>query len=136
MNYCYEPSSCMRAKSLQWCMTASLWTASLLCPRDWPGKNTGNTGVSCPALHQGTFPNQGWNPHLFASPELAGRFFTASATWEARCTVGDNKRNKILVLAFGEFMDAGKKRSLNKSLSPSPPCPLPLYYKIGRISSP
>ena len=52
----------MRAKSLQWCLT--------LCdPRycsppgssvhgDSPGKNT---GVSCRALLQGVFPNQGWN---------------------------------------------------------------------------
>ena len=52
----------MRAKSLQWCLT--------LCdPRycsppgssvhgDSPGKNT---GVSCHALLQGVFPNQGWN---------------------------------------------------------------------------
>ena len=37
-----------------------------------PGKNT---GVGCHALLQGIFPTQGSNPHLLASPALAGRFF-------------------------------------------------------------
>ena len=35
--------------------------ARLLCPWDFPGKNT---GVSCHALLQGIFPVQGSNPHL------------------------------------------------------------------------
>ena len=38
----------------------ALWTR-LLCPWDSPGKNT---GVSCHALLQGTFPTQGLNLHL------------------------------------------------------------------------
>ena len=33
----------------------------LLCPWDFPGKNT---GVGCHFLLQGIFPAQGWNPHL------------------------------------------------------------------------
>ena len=33
----------------------------LLCPWDFPGKNT---GVRCHALLQGIFPTQGWNPCL------------------------------------------------------------------------
>ena len=33
----------------------------LLCPWDFPGKNT---GVGCHALLQGIFPTQGSNPHL------------------------------------------------------------------------
>ena len=37
----------------------------------------------CHALLQEIFPTQGSNPHLFTSPALAGKFFTASATWEA-----------------------------------------------------
>ena len=35
--------------------------ASLLCPWDSPGKNT---GVCCHALLQGIFPTQGLNPNL------------------------------------------------------------------------
>ena len=35
--------------------------ASLLCPGNSPGKNT---GVGCHALLQGIFPTQGWNPGL------------------------------------------------------------------------
>ena len=33
----------------------------LLCPWDFPGRNT---GVGCHCLLQGTFPTQGWNPGL------------------------------------------------------------------------
>ena len=62
---------------------ATLWTIlpARLCPWDSPGKNT---GVGCFALLQGIFPMQGLNPHLSASPALAGRFFTTSTTWEAQ----------------------------------------------------
>ena len=38
-----------------------LWPARLLCPWDFPGKNT---GVGCHFLLQGTFPTQGSNLHL------------------------------------------------------------------------
>ena len=38
-----------------------LQPASLLCPWDSPGKNT---GVGCYALIQRIFPTQGWNPGL------------------------------------------------------------------------
>ena len=37
-------------------MDRSLQPARLLCPWDFPGKNT---GVSCHSLLQGTFPTQG-----------------------------------------------------------------------------
>ena len=49
------------------------WTVAprLLCPWDFPGKNT---GVGCHALVQGIFLTQGSNPRV--SPTLAGRFFT------------------------------------------------------------
>ena len=40
---------------------ATLWTASLLCPWDSPGKNT---EVVCCVLLQGIFPTQGSNLHL------------------------------------------------------------------------
>ena len=38
-----------------------LWPARLLCPWDFPGKNT---GVGCHALLQGIFLTQGSNPSL------------------------------------------------------------------------
>ena len=47
-----------------------LWPARLLCPWDFPGKNSGG---GYHFLLQGTFPTQGSKP---ASPSLAGGFFT------------------------------------------------------------
>ena len=54
-----------------WCLVAQscptllwphgLWPARLLCPRDFPGKNT---GMRCHFLLQGIFPTQGLNPSL------------------------------------------------------------------------
>ena len=38
-----------------------LMPTRLLCPWDFPGKNT---GVGCHFLLQGIFPTQGWNPGL------------------------------------------------------------------------
>ena len=68
------------AKSLQLCLTLlrphGLQPARLLCPWDSPGRNA---GVGCHALLQEIFPTQGSNLHLL-SPELAGGFFTTSAT--------------------------------------------------------
>ena len=58
-----------------------LYTARLLCPWDFPGKNT---GVSCHFLLQEDLPDPGIKPVSLASPALAGRFFTTCATWEAR----------------------------------------------------
>ena len=48
-----------------------LQPAKLLCPWEFPGKNT---GVGCHSLLQGIFPTQGIKP---ASPALAGGFFTS-----------------------------------------------------------
>ena len=47
-------------------LSEALWPhglrpARLLCPWDSPGKNT---GAGCHAVLQGTFPTQGWKPHL------------------------------------------------------------------------
>ena len=73
----------VHGKSLQLCPTLCDPTdcspARLLCPWDFPGKNT---GVNCQAFPQGIFPAQGSNPCLM-SPALAGGFFTTSTTWEA-----------------------------------------------------
>ena len=54
-----------------------LESCTLLCPWDFPGKNT---GVGCDFLLQGIFLTQE-DP---ASPALAGEFFTHCATWEDR----------------------------------------------------
>ena len=69
---------CGHARLLQLCPTLC-WPAKLLCPWDFPGKNT---GVGCHAFLQGIFPTQGSNLCLM-SPASAGMFFTTSATWEA-----------------------------------------------------
>ena len=53
--------------------------ARLLCPWNFPGKNTGG---GCHFLLQGIFPTQGSEPRSLVSPALAGRFFHC-ATWEA-----------------------------------------------------
>ena len=52
------------------------------CPWNSPGKNT---EVSCHFLLQEIFLSQGSNPHLLhlLMRELAGRFFTTRAAWEA-----------------------------------------------------
>ena len=38
-----------------------LWPSRLLCPWNFPGRNT---GVGCHSLFQGFFPTQGWNLSL------------------------------------------------------------------------
>ena len=59
----------------------TLWYATdcsrLLCPWDFPGKNT---GAGCHFLLQGNVPNPGIGPASPVSPALAGGFW---ATWEA-----------------------------------------------------
>ena len=61
-----------------------LWPTRLLCPWNFPGKNT---GARCHFLLQGIFPTQGFNPHLFPSPALVGGFFTTvlpgNGTWKS-----------------------------------------------------
>ena len=53
---CAQSLSCVQ-------LFATPWTGAhqLLCPWDFPGKNT---EVGCHALLQGIFPTQGSNPHL------------------------------------------------------------------------
>ena len=61
----------------------------LLCLWDSPDKNT---GVGFHALLQGIFLTQGSKPMSLKSPALVGRFFAASATWEAQ----RNKTSRFL----------------------------------------
>ena len=63
--------------------------ARLLCPRDFPGKNT---GVGCRFLLQGIFPTQRSNLCLLHLPVLTHGFFTTSATWETPVTVSLNSK--------------------------------------------
>ena len=49
-----------------------LWPARLLCPWDFPGKNT---GVGCHFLLQGIFLTQGLNTGLLNVSCTAGKFF-------------------------------------------------------------
>ena len=51
-----QPLSCVWLFVTPW-----MQPARLLCPWDFPGKNT---RVGCHALLQGIFPTQGLNPHL------------------------------------------------------------------------
>ena len=58
------PSTCVHVQLLQSCLTLQprgLLVARLLCPWDYPSKNT---GVGFHALFQGIFPTQGSNPHV------------------------------------------------------------------------
>ena len=94
-----------------------LHPTKLLCPWDYPGKNT---GVGCHALLQGIFLTQGLNPRLLHSPELAGRFFITSTTWEALILYIEDPKDgmrKILELIneFGKV--AGYKLNTQKSVA-------------------
>ena len=64
----------MHAQSLSIWLFETLWTipTGLLCPWDFPGKNT---GVSCHFFIQGISLTQGLNPCLLHLLALAGRFF-------------------------------------------------------------
>ena len=73
---------CVQAKSCQSCptfcnpMDCSL--AKVLCPWDFPGKNTG-----LPFPFPGDLPNPGTKPGSLTSPALAGGFFTTRDSQEA-----------------------------------------------------
>ena len=61
------------------------WTVTstrLLCPWNFPGKNTGVSPFPTP----GNLPHPGIKPTSLASPALAGRFFTNSSTCEIHYT--------------------------------------------------
>ena len=56
-----------------------LQPAKLLCPWDFPDKNT---AVVCLYSPPGDLPNLGIEPASLMSPTLADKFFTTSTTWE------------------------------------------------------
>ena len=77
-------SCSVMSKSLQ---THGLQPTRLLCPSNFPGKNT---GVSCHFLLHGIFQTQGSNLcHL--PPALAGRFFTTASCGKPSPHAGPNQ---------------------------------------------
>ena len=72
----------VHAKSLQSCLTLHVtqWTVACQGPLS---TEFSRHESHCHALLQGIFPTQGLKPAALTSPSLTGRFFTASATWEA-----------------------------------------------------
>ena len=85
------------SKSLQ---PQGLQPARLLCPSDFPGKNT---GVGCHFLLHGICPTQELNLGLPASPALAGRFFTTVTPGKApRVTWEAFKKYRCLLVSGGD----------------------------------
>ena len=78
----------------------SLWphesqNARLLCPWDFPGKNT---GVGCYFLFQGFFPTQGSNPGLLHCRQILCRLSHQ----------GIHRQNDCLLRSWGFFFDRVK----------------------------
>ena len=80
----------------------------LLCPWNFPGKNI---GVGC--RPPGDFPDRGTKPISLVSSELAGRFFTNCATWEALLEKGVLNSNyvvrEILFIYISAWFFSGKR---------------------------
>ena len=76
---CAQLLSCVRLF-----VTPGLQLPRLLCPWNFPGKNT---GVGCHFLLQGIFLTQGLNPHLLHLPASAGEFSTTEPTGRPPDTV-------------------------------------------------
>ena len=81
------------AKSLQSCLTLcdpmDLSLTRLLCPREFSRQEYWS-GLPCPP--PGALPNPGIKSKSLKSPELAGRYFTTTATWEMRTVANFVKR--------------------------------------------
>ena len=78
-DYCYL-MSCMRAKSLQSCLTLCDPFDCQAPPSMGFSKQEYWSGLPCPP---GDLPNPGVEPASLMSSALAGRFFTTGTTWEA-----------------------------------------------------
>ena len=62
--------------------SATLWTVAYQAPLSMEfSRQEYWSGLPCPPPED--LPNPGIKPMSLISPTLAGRFFTASATWEA-----------------------------------------------------
>ena len=72
---CARSLSCVR-------LFATPWTVVYQAPLSMEfSRQEYGSGLAC--LPPGDLPNLGTEPASLMSPELAGRFFTTSATWEA-----------------------------------------------------
>ena len=82
----------MRAKSLQSCLTVTLWTVARQAPLSVGfSRQEYWSGLSFPS--PGDLPDPGIEPASLMSLALAGRFFTTSATWESLVQLNVEKRN-------------------------------------------
>ena len=99
-----------------------LLPARLLCPWNFPGKNT---GAGCNFLLKGNLPDLGIEP---ASPALAGRFFTAQPPWQS------------MLFKHHQFWDISLYYSysfihqIQKFLTPQMSCPCNLILLISSKS--
>ena len=75
---------CLVAKLCLTLQPRGLYSARLLCPWDFPGRNP---GVGCLFPLQGIFSTQGSNPLSPVSPALADGFFTTEALSNRCCSV-------------------------------------------------
>ena len=88
----------MCAKSLQLCITLwpyGLYPGRLLCPWDFPGKDT---GVGCHALLQGIFPTQGLNQHRLRCQADSLPLSHLGSFMKKVCQV--NERMQVELLSF------------------------------------
>ena len=75
-------SACVLSHFSRVQLYATLWTVARQAPLSKAlSRQDYWSGLLCPP--PGNLPNQGLNPRLLCVPALAGRFFTASATWAA-----------------------------------------------------
>ena len=82
----------------------------LLCPWNFPGKNT---GVGCHFLFLGVFPTQGSTQENPASSAPAGGFFTYWGTWEEHKEIIWAKKNKkaCMSVQLGQILDKWYKET-------------------------
>ena len=104
---------CMHARLLNcvW-LFVTPWTVAhkLLCPWNFPGKNT---GVGCHFLFLGVFPTQGSTQENPASSAPAGGFFTYWGTWEEHKEIIWAKKNKkaCMSVQLGQILDKWYKET-------------------------
>ena len=85
-----EEIQCLSSNSDFVCMLHASVMSDLCKPRDWSPPGSSIRGIlqarilsGLPFPSPGDLSNPGIQPPSLGSPELAGRFFTTSATWEA-----------------------------------------------------
>ena len=88
--------SCMLRRFSRVQLFATLWTIALQAPLSMEfSRQEYCSGLPCPP--PGDLPNPGIELASLPSPALAGRFFTASATWEVHSSVSITSFKKMLL---------------------------------------